>query len=231
MLNVILDVYNEFDDYSNYENVTLVPETVFEIPISGYENSGDLYCLCVTSRVETNAIINANLYLDTNGKIADWFALVAAFDITKIEFLSFRPNNELWDDETMYFSRTQMNEDGVLGLDMNRLSSSTNTSGNNVYSGYFTLIVSNNGEFYELDLNVFSISIYDAFLDDISAIQIINNVDGFNTAYLSGEIIERNAFLYIDYYDCIDEVASRSCSNDMNNKCHKYVHGECYYQN
>ena len=108
--------------------------------------------------LETNAIINASLYLDTNGKMVDLFGLVGEFDITKIEYISFLPNNGLWDDETMHYSITQINEDGILGLGMNRLSSSINTSGN-VYLGYLTFIVSNNGENHDLDLNVFSISI------------------------------------------------------------------------
>ena len=152
------------------ENVTLIPETVFEIPISGYENTDGLYCLFVIYSVEKNAIITASLYLDTNGEIVDWFALVG----------------ELWDDETMYYSITQMNEDGVLGLDMNRLSSSTNTSDNNVYLGYFAFIVSNNGEFYDYNetndafLDDFGAIIYDILndLDAQGALQIINNVDG-----------------------------------------------------
>ena len=49
----------------------------------------------------------------TNGEIVDWFALVGEFDITKIEFISFTPNNKLWDDQTMYYSTTEMNEDAA----------------------------------------------------------------------------------------------------------------------
>ena len=58
--------------------------------------------------VETNAIITASLYLDANDEIVDWFALVGEFDTIKIEFLSFTPNDELCDDQTMYYSITQI---------------------------------------------------------------------------------------------------------------------------
>ena len=31
LVYMILDVYEKFEDYDNYQNVTLMPETVFEI--------------------------------------------------------------------------------------------------------------------------------------------------------------------------------------------------------